>query len=59
MFKFIAKLFAPKPPRELIFVSYSKANDMLLKKEGWRLAPEEDKNRVAGMVWLERSGKKD
>jgi hypothetical protein len=41
--------------RELVCVSYDVGNRMLNDPTaGWHLAPEEDKNRVVGMVYLER-----
>lgn len=44
----------PKVPREVVMVSYAEADRMLRANEGWRLAPEEDMNRVIGKVFLER-----
>jgi hypothetical protein len=43
-----------KPPRELIFVSYIEADRKIRSQTGWRVAPEEDRNREWGMVYLER-----
>lgn len=53
-FDWLRQIFNPAPPvpRELRMVSYDEA-DVLLK-QGWRLAPEEDNNRILGMVYLER-----
>ncbi len=43
----------PKRKRlDLRCVSWAEGDRML--REGWTLAPEEDQNRVRGMVWLER-----
>lgn len=54
--KWFASLFTSTPPkpRELCFVPYTKAEWMLRGGEGWRLAPEEDRNRKIGWVYLER-----
>lgn len=48
------RLFSPADPREVVFVNYAEGDRLLRKGEGWRIAPEEDKNRIQGMVWLER-----
>lgn len=40
--------------RELVLVSYSAAEAMFAKDTGWRLAPEEDRNRMWGWVFIER-----
>lgn len=51
-------LFRPRatPPRELVFVPYAEGDRMLRDLDaGWRLAPEEDRNRQIGMVYLERA----
>lgn len=44
----------PKPPRELVCVSYAEGDRLLRENKGWRIAPEEDRNRVIGWVYLER-----
>ena len=64
MTKFWQKLhkwfFGKKSKRlELCFVSYSKADKLLRKDEGWQIAKEEDNNRVPKMVYLERIKKED
>lgn len=44
-----------KTPRELVKVSYATADKMLSEKDSpWRLAPEEDKNMLFDVVYLER-----
>ena len=40
--------------REVVCVPYADGDQMLRAKVGWRLAPEEDRNKVIGVVWLER-----
>lgn len=41
--------------RELVCVDYAEGDKMLRNPEGgWHLAPEEDKNRALGTVYLER-----
>jgi hypothetical protein len=41
--------------RELVCVTYTEGDNMLRDPEGgWHLAPEEDKNKVVGTVYLER-----
>ncbi len=53
----LTKLFTRKPKFkrvELRFVPYQ-IGDMLIKKNvGWRLAKEEDRNKLIGWVFLER-----
>ncbi len=44
-------------PREVRFVPYYEADQMLPSNEGWRLAPEEDDNWRLGMVYLERDAR--
>jgi len=47
------RIFASKPKRlELKLATYSEAEGLL--KQGWTLAPEEDRNRAFGLVYLER-----
>lgn len=46
--------FARSTPRELRFVFYTEADKMLSANEGWRIAPEEDRNQQFGFVYLER-----
>ena len=46
--------FRPPPPRELRCVDYHAADRMLRSNEGWRIAREEDRNKVVGWVYLER-----
>jgi len=51
----IASFFTRKPERlELRFLTYAAA-DKLIKETGgaWTIAPEEDRNRFFGMVYLE------
>lgn len=43
-----------KKPREIVKVPYAEGDKMLRGSEGWRLAPEEDKNNDYGYVFLER-----
>ncbi|HEY1723993.1 MAG TPA: hypothetical protein VGF89_01115 [Steroidobacteraceae bacterium] len=41
--------------RELVYVTWAQADRMLRDPSGgWSLAPEEDRNRVLGMAYLER-----
>ncbi len=42
------------PPREVVYVPWDRADQMLLAQEGWRIAREEDSNHCFGMVYLER-----
>lgn len=44
----------PRPPRELVCVSYADADRMLHQNVGWKIAPEEDHNRNHRVVYLER-----
>ena len=44
----------PRKDREVRFVPYAEGDRLLKLNEGWRLAEEEDRNLVFGMVWLER-----
>lgn len=59
MFAFIKRLLGipskPTLPREVVLVSYADGDRMLRANEGWRLAPEEDMNRMIGKVFLERN----
>lgn len=41
-------------PVETACVNYTLADKMLSSGEGWRLSKLEDRNRVVGMVYLER-----
>lgn len=41
-------------PRALVCVSYQDGERLLLENAGWRLAPEEDRNRDMRVVYLER-----
>lgn len=44
----------PKRKRlDLRFVSYAEGDRLIRENIGWDLAPEEDKNFKAGMVWIE------
>ncbi len=36
------------------FVNYAEGDRLVLLDSGWRIAPEEDRNHVPGMVWLEK-----
>lgn len=45
---------SPQREREIVLVSYTVGDRMLRDGSGWRLAPEEDRNGVAGWVLLER-----
>lgn len=51
---FLTNMFRTKPRtfREVACVPYSVADKFLA--EGWKLAPEEDYNKIFGMVYLER-----
>ena len=50
------KLFKKKLKRlELKCLSWRDANDLMIKTNGaWTIAPEEDNNKVFGLVWIER-----
>lgn len=53
MIAWIRSLFRPKPKRiDFAFVTYEVAEGLL--KEGWSIAPEEDRNHRVGMVFLEK-----
>lgn len=53
MIAWIRSLFRPKPKRiDFAFVTYEVAEGLL--KEGWSIAPEEDRNHHLGMVFLEK-----
>lgn len=55
MIAWLKSLFRRPEPRELVCVSYSVGDRMLRDPSaGWRLAPEEDRNRSGSMVYLER-----
>jgi len=54
MIAWLKRLFAKRKPRELLCASYPHADTLLRKNEGWRLAPEEDRNTIPGVVWIER-----
>lgn len=54
LFKRLFGLRKPPLPRQLVFIEYSAADRMLKENAGWRIAPEEDRNRSIGWVWLER-----
>jgi len=55
MIEFIKRLFRRKPQvREVLFTDYRHANLLLQSGQGWRIAPEEDRNQIIGMVWIER-----
>ncbi len=54
MMGWLTNLFRPAPPRELVFVDYRSADQMLRENSGWKLAKEEDTNRQPGFVYLER-----
>lgn len=53
--EWLRTIFATKPKRlEMRFVNYTEG-DRLIREEGWQLAlPEEDSNRILGMVYVER-----
>ena len=54
MFDFIKAMFRPKPKRlELRLVPWGEQADALLAA-GWQIAKEEDTNRRAFQVYLER-----
>lgn len=40
--------------RALIFVPYAEGEKLL--RDGWTLAPEEDRNKIIGWVFLEHRG---
>lgn len=40
--------------RQVAFIDYQLADKLLKLNLGWRLAPEEDDNKIPGMVWIER-----
>ena len=51
--RLVRRICAPKPKRlELKLATYSEAEGLL--KQGWTLAPEEDRNHAIGLVYLER-----
>lgn len=58
MFAMLRALFTRKPKRtrlELRFLPYSEADKLIRATNGaWTIAPEEDKNKIIGMVYLER-----
>lgn len=54
MMGWLTALFEPTPPRELVFVDYAHADQLLRENKGWNLAKEEDTNRQIGFVYLER-----
>jgi hypothetical protein len=41
-------------PREIVYVSWSKAGELFRQNVGWRIAPEEDHNPSRSLVYLER-----
>jgi hypothetical protein len=41
-------------PREVAYVSWPKADELLRQNVGWRIAPEEDHNPSCSLVYLER-----
>lgn len=45
---------APKKKRELLFLSYSEADELIKHEPDWHIAPEEDHNRDIGKVYLQR-----
>jgi hypothetical protein len=50
-------LFVPKPKAkrlDLRFVSWSEADRMIRENPSWRVAKEEDRNRLLGWVFIER-----
>lgn len=46
--------FRPTTPRELRCVPWLEGDKIIRLNQGWRIAPEEDRNRCLGMVYLER-----
>lgn len=55
--RFLCSLFKRKPALkrvELRFVSYRCANELMESESGWRIAPEEDHNKLYGMVFIEK-----
>lgn len=46
--------FFKSTPRELVYVPYSEGDKLIRENKGWRIAPEEDRNRNIGWVYLER-----
>lgn len=56
MIKWLCALFRQPPPRprELRRVGWMTADEMLKRKQGWRIAPEEDHNPSRTHVYLER-----
>lgn len=58
MKNFLLSLFGLKPKRarlEIRFLTYAAADKLIRETNGaWTIAPEEDKNTLIGMVYLER-----
>lgn len=58
MIQFIRSLFGLKPKKrraELRCLPYDQADKLIRETNGaWTIAPEEDKNKVIGIVYLER-----
>jgi hypothetical protein len=58
MIQFLKSLFTRKPRKrraELRCLTYEAADKLIRETKGaWTIAPEEDKNKVIGIVYLER-----
>lgn len=58
MIAFIKSLFTRTPRKqraELRCLSYADADKLIRETNGaWTIAPEEDKNRIIGIVYIER-----
>lgn len=53
--KWLDKLFNPPKRIDLRFVDYGEADKIIKSNpDSWRIAREEDHNRILGMVWIER-----
>lgn len=58
MIQFLKSLFTRKPKKvraELRCCTYSEADKLIRETNGaWTIAPEEDKNKMIGIVYIER-----
>lgn len=58
MIAFIKSLFTRKPKKrrvEIRCLTYAEADKLIRETNGaWTIAPEEDKNKMIGIVYLER-----
>lgn len=57
LLNWVRSLFTPKPSvkrLELRFCSYNEADALIKANPAWRVAQEEDKNRLIGWVYIER-----